>query len=310
MTDPARPAGSGPRARIGLGTVQFGLDYGITNAGGRVAPGTAAAILAAADAAGVTMLDTAPLYGESEAAIGAALAPDHGFAIVTKTGKFGGHVSGADAAEALRADFANSLATLRQDRVYGLLFHDPADLIGPHGPTLWREMEGLKGRGLVARIGVSVYDGGEIDTILARYPIDLIQIPYNPLDHRLIEGGQIGRLADRGVEIHARSLFLQGLLLQPAAEIPPRFGALGGAVAAMHAAFEARGLTCLEGVLAAAFECNAIARFVLGVTQLSELEEILRAADTVAALVDPVGFALDAPLDARILNPARWGELE
>lgn len=304
------PAGSGPRARIGLGTVQFGLDYGITNAAGRVAAGDAAAILAAADAAGITMLDTAPLYGESEAAIGAALAPDHGFEIVTKTGKFGAFAAGADAADALRAGFAHSLAALGQDRVYGLLFHDPADLIGPLGPVLWREMEGLKGSGLVTRIGVSVYDGEEIDTILERYPIDLIQIPYNSLDHRLIEGGQIARLAGRDVEIHARSLFLQGLLLQPAADIPSRFGGLADAIAAMHAAFEARGLTRLEGVLASAFECDAIARFVLGVTQLSELQEIVRAADTVAALVDPVGFALDAPLDARILNPARWGELE
>lgn len=310
MTSPARPAGSGPRARIGLGTVQFGLDYGITNAGGRVAPGDAAAILAAAGAAGIMMLDTAPLYGESEAAIGAALPAGHGFEIVTKTGKFGEHASTADAAEALRAGFDQSLAALGQDRVYGLLFHDPADLIGPHGPALWREMEGLKARGLVARIGVSVYDGEEIDTILARYPIDLIQIPYNPLDHRLIDGGQIASLVGRDVEIHARSLFLQGLLLQPAADIPPRFGALAGAVAAMDAAFAARGLTRLEGVLASAFECEAIARFVLGVTQLRELDEIVRAADAAAALVDPLDFVPEAPLDARILNPARWRELE
>lgn len=292
--------------RIGLGTAQFGLPYGITNAVGQVGSEDTGAILAVARESGIDTIDTANLYGTSEQVLGDA--DGAAFRIVTKTPKFAGQSKGV-ASAALRDALEQSLLKLRRGQVDALLLHDPDDLLGPLGPALWKEMESLKREGLVGKIGVSVYDGGEIDAALQRYPIDLVQLPYSPLDPRLIDGGQLARLAERGVEVHARSLFLQGLLLQPPANIAPKFGALADAVAQLRAAGATAGLDPLETVLALAFKRPEIDRFICGVTSAQELRAIVRAARRVEGVESPVHLATRAALDPRVLNPARWAEL-
>lgn len=296
-------------ARIGLGTVQFGLDYGVTNAAGKVPEREAGAILQLAARSGIRSLDTAYLYGDSETVLGRHLAGGDAFRIVTKTDKFGAAVSGADAGRMLRAAFEASLARLQQPRVYALLIHDADDLLGPYGAALWREMEALKQEGLTQRIGVSVYDGSQIDAALADYPIELVQLPYNPLDRRLVEGGQLDRLAAKGVEVHARSLFLQGVLLQDPGRLPPPLEPLAAALGEMHRTFADQGLSRLEGILASAFECGGISTFLCGVASADELQDIVLAADKAHTLRCSIKFASSHPLDPRLLNPARWSEL-
>lgn len=293
--------------RIGLGTVQFGLPYGVTNEGGRVRPAEAAEIIKLAAASGVDTIDTASLYGESEAVLGSIGVGS--FRIVTKTPKFGSSLSRDTAREQVRSAFAHSLEKLDCRRVYGLLLHDATDLLGPLGPALWGQMMTLKEQGLVAKIGVSAYEGSEIDQALDRYPIDLVQLPFNPIDDRLVAGGQLERLKCAGVEIHGRSLFLQGLLLQAPEQIPPLFAPIAEAVVELHAASDAAGLTPLEGVLAMAFQRREIDRFVCGVTSAQEWQAIVSAAKKAERVAKPIRFATHRPLDARFLNPARWPEL-
>ena len=72
-------------SRIGLGTAQFGLDYGISNLRGKVAESNVSDILDHAWKTGVKILDTAKLYGDSEAVLGRLMAPKHQFKIITKT---------------------------------------------------------------------------------------------------------------------------------------------------------------------------------------------------------------------------------
>jgi aryl-alcohol dehydrogenase-like predicted oxidoreductase len=293
--------------RIGLGTAQFGEDYGITNAAGRVGRAEAAAIIALAAKSGIDTLDSAPLYGDSEAAIGEAGAA--GFRIVTKTPKFGASSSEQAARAELRATFLRSLDKLGCDRVHGLLLHDPADLLGPIGPALWQEMEDLRAEGLVSRIGASMYEGEEIDRALDSYPLDLVQLPFSPLDQRLLDGGQLRRLSEAGVEVQARSLFLQGLLLAEPGQIPYRFAPVAAAMADLRAIFAEAGLTAVEGIVALAFERTEIDRFICGVTSAAELQAIIVAA--VAAESGAAQLPDYAPpkLDDRLLNPARWDEL-
>jgi aryl-alcohol dehydrogenase-like predicted oxidoreductase len=229
---------------------------------------------------------------------------------VTKTPKFASATSAAEAVAGLRAAFAQSLAKLKQPSVDALLLHEPSDLLGALGPALWAAMEELKGAGQVRAIGVSVYEGSEIDAALAAFPIDIVQIPWNPLDQRLENGGQLARLAAAGVEVHVRSLFLQGLLLQDAAAIPERFGPLRDAVAQLHAGFGAAGLSPLEGIFAHAFARPEVARFIVGVTRVAELDAILLAGRKAAEVKAAPIPSTASGLDARYLNPARWAELK
>jgi aryl-alcohol dehydrogenase-like predicted oxidoreductase len=294
-------------SRLGLGTAQFGLDYGITNQAGQVPQQEVRAILRAAEEAGINMLDTAHLYGESEEAIGRC-AGANSFSIVTKTPKFQGQAADRAAAQ-LRTAFQASLDKLGRQHVRGLLFHDAGDLLGPLGPSLWEEMRRMKAADRVERIGVSVYEGAEIDAVLDRFAVDIVQLPWNPVDNRLETGRQLEKLAAAGVEVHARSLFLQGLLLQPAEKIPDCFAPIREAVVDLDRRFAAAGLGRLEGILAAAFERREITRFVVGVTSAEEL----RAISLAALRAEGVDARLEIPayrgLDACYLNPARWAEL-
>lgn len=300
MTPPAA-------ARIGLGTVQLGLDYGVTNQNGRVPEGEAREILRLAAASGMDTIDTAFLYGDSEAVLGRCTPPET-LRIVTKTPKFAG-MGPDEAAAHLREAFAQSLARLGRERIHGLLLHDPADLSGPAGTALWAAMAALRAEGRVAKIGVSVYEGAEIDALLDRFPLDLVQLPWNPLDHRLEQGGQLDRLAAAGVEVHARSLFLQGLLLQDPAAIPERFAPVRRAVEALRAACAGEGLTMLEGVMALALARAGIDRFICGVAAAHELHAIVLAAETGQRVKHRLRLPIMDALDPLYLNPARWPEL-
>lgn len=299
------------KTKLALGTVQFGLPYGVTNTAGQVQPETVAAILARAASHGIDLLDTASLYGSSEAVLGEATRLGGGFRIVTKTAKFGDVSPGDRSAVSARFDaaLAGSLARLRTPSVDGLLAHDVNDLLGANGEHLWEKMQTAKARGLVARVGASIYTGDEIDRLLERFRPDIVQVPINILDQRLVRGGQLDKLAQAGIEIHARSIFLQGLILQDPAALHPKFGVLADSLSGIRGAAASAGLTVLEAALAGAAASGRISHMVVGVTSVGELEEIASATKALAkraVVPDLTGWGCE---DERLLNPARWNEL-
>ena len=281
--------------RLGLGTAQFGLDYGISNALGKVPQEDVARILARAEAAGIDLLDTAALYGDSEAAIGAAIGPERPFRIVTKTA--------AGDVTALRRGFERSLSRLRRAQLYGLLAHAPADLLKPGGELLWHEMTALKESGLVRKIGYSAYNGAELDALMARFPPDLVQVPLNALDQRLLQNGRLAGLKRLGVEIHARSVFLQGLLLMEMDRVPADLRA--SRELSDYARFLARsGIGRLQGALQFIGGVEFVDVALVGVASREQLEECVglfaRARD------DRPDFSTVACTDEVLLNPSKW----
>jgi aryl-alcohol dehydrogenase-like predicted oxidoreductase len=287
-----------------LGTVQFGLDYGISNTQGRTGPDEVARILELARLRGIEVLDTAPAYGTSEAVLGACRAASAGFHIVTKTPKLD-VAAGEDAdyaAAALEQTLRASLDKLATTSVYGLLFHRAQDLRGPGGSALWQRARACRAAGLVKKLGVSVYDGAEIDAALELDGLELVQLPINVLDQRLLVSGHLDRLKAAGVEIHARSVFLQGLLLMEPAALPPGMARAQAPLAAFHAAAAARGLSPLEAALGFVVGLDQIDIALCGVNDAAQLEAICA---RVTAL-DPNDFAMLAAGDPTLLNPSQW----
>ncbi|HXI60358.1 MAG TPA: aldo/keto reductase, partial [Polyangia bacterium] len=160
--------------KLGLGTAQFGLDYGIANAVGKTPLEEVRRILSEAERAGVRLVDTACLYGDSEEALGRSLPAKHEFRIVTKTPKFPAGF-GATEARTLQETFAGSLQKLGVPRVYALLAHQADDLLGADGDRFMDALLALKDRGLVAKVGASVYTPAQVDGLLARGRIDVVQ---------------------------------------------------------------------------------------------------------------------------------------
>lgn len=273
--------------KLGLGTVQFGQAYGVSNTRGQVSDEDVRAILGCAARAGVAVLDTAANYGEAEAVLARQnLAP---FRTVTKT------ISVKNGVEAVVARARQSAASLKADT---LLVHSVADL---ENADLWPALQRLKADGTFRKIGISVYVSDGPAAVAARFKPDTMQLPFSLLDQRLLQDGTLSRLKELGVEIHARSLFLQGLLFLE--KMPEKLRHVEAALAEIRSIIRKAGSTPLAATLAFALSRPEIDIALVGVTQLSELEEIVGA----AALPPP---ALDWPAlalrDEIALTPSLW----
>lgn len=291
---------------LGIGAAQFGMAYGISNRDGQTPPAEVAAILRYAGDAGLAVIDTAHGYGQSETVLGGALPAGTAFRIVTKTPAFPARPVRQVDAEQLERSFLASLAKLGQRSVAGLLVHGADDLIAPGGERLHAKLLQLKARGLVGKIGASVSSGEQIDALLERCEIDLVQLPVNVLDRRLIESGRIARLQRRGVEVHARSIFLQGLLLMAPDDAPPYFEPLRPLLRRYHECRREQGLTPEEAACCFIAGVPGIDQVIVGVNRLDQLVQNVAAfrktyAPETRRLLD--GFSIDNP---RFLDPALW----
>ncbi len=287
--------------KIGLGTVQFGLDYGVSNKSGKTPPQEVKRIIETAAQNGIRVIDTAALYGTSEDSLGMALPAGHAFDIITKTIKFGKVTIGDDDAAALESAFARSLSRLKAPSVYGLMMHDADDLLKDGGAKLFEKMVELKKAGLVKKIGASVYTAEQIDRLLSGFSIDLVQLPVNVLDQRLIKSGHLAKLRSAGVEVHGRSAFLQGLLLMDPDGLAPFFEPVKEHLRLYHGFLEQENISPVHGAIGFVAGLDEIDTVVCGVETSDQLLDILKARPLSLPAFDK--FAIS---DERMLNPAKW----
>lgn len=292
--------------RLALGTVQFGLSYGITNTEGQVSEADVGKILQEASLHGIEMLDTAAAYGESEIVLSKQSAATQ-FELISKTLPLSGTNSGLEqVAQALNL----SLSRLALHRpLYGMLIHHAEDLLGPLGDNIWKLLQEKKQQGRICKIGVSVYSAQELDLIYQRYAVDLVQLPHNVLDQRLRISGHLQRLQDNAIEIHVRSAFLQGLLLQDTADLPVHLQELKPALARFQQRAGELGCSTLTLALSYLYQQTAINRVLVGVVNTQQLTEIMAAWTEAASL--PLHCADDLAIEAEhLLNPAKWSLLK
>jgi aryl-alcohol dehydrogenase-like predicted oxidoreductase len=200
-------------SRIGLGTVQFGLDYGISNTHGQLTGDTVKELLQIAVENHIDTLDTAHGYGDAEKVLGnTGLASV--FSIVSKI-PAGVHAPG------LREAFRESLNRLGVDGLYGLLFHDFSTWQADE--KLWDILAGMRAEGTIQKAGFSLYYPQQLEKLLDRgIPFDLVQLPYNIFDRRFEPF--LETLSEKGVEVHIRSVFLQGIFFLKEDTLRKKFG--------------------------------------------------------------------------------------
>lgn len=277
--------------KLALGTVQFGSGYGAFGTGQKVPESEVAAILNRAQTASVDLLDTARAYGEAETVLGAERAAER-FRIVTKCPKLSGT---ADPAAELLAHFETSCSFLGTNRIAGYLLHSALDL--EHRGVL-AALEGLVRQGRVERFGVSVYSFEEAESLCARYPLNLVQLPANVLVPWFRNGG-----LPPAVEVHARSAFLQGFLLHDPERLPDRFRRWRSTLEMFRARAAALNLTPLQAALAPLLHSRYICRVVVGVDSLAQAEELLSAATT-----GPADLGDFPDVSTELTDPRAWEE--
>ncbi len=284
--------------RLALGTVQFGLLYGIANQDGQVGRDEAAAIMDSAWAEGLDTLDTAIAYGESEQVLGEIGVGQ--WQVISKLPTI--PESCTDVAAWVQESVLSSLERLKLPKLRGLLLHRSQQLLGPQGEALYRALVALKDQGKVEKIGVSIYGPDELDALWSHYQFDLVQAPFNIIDRRLATSGWLSRLHQAGTEVHIRSVFLQGLLLMEAANRPATFNRWQPLWQQWHRWLDEQTLTPLQACLGFALSQTEIDRVVVGIDSLKQLQGILASVEA-PAVMPPTSLMCE---DLDLINPSHW----
>ena len=305
---------AGRSAQFVLGSVQLGLSYGAANRSGKPPRETALRLVRRAANAGVAEFDTARAYGDAEERLGAALAGRRSIRTVTKLAPLSDLAPDASR-ETVRAAVDESIAqscnALRVKSLDCLLLHRASHMTAYDG-AIWKRLHEHLGEGRVGALGVSVQSPAEVHEALAQPRVTHIQLPFNLLDWRWREAGAIAALVARpDVTVHARSVFLQGLLAANDPAIwPPIPGVDAPALVAWleesARAFRRDGVADLA--LSFARGQDWIDGVVVGQETEAQLDENLRLC-TLPPLSAADCDALEASaprLPQALLDPAKW----
>ncbi len=287
-------------ARLALGTAQIGARYGATN---RFPPPDAIEVgvmLERAAATGVAWIDTAPAYGEAEALLGPHLERFPNLRVATKISSLTGIPPG-EAGPELRRSVSRSLERLRRDRIELLLLHRAADLFRVDAADLQTTLTQLKAAGTIERVGVSLYDPADLDAVLAASELDVVQAPLNPLDRRFAAEDVRQKLRDRGIAFHARSLFLQGLLVAASPDLP-NFAKHHAALASWARWLSDHRISPVAACLDTLRTSSWVEVGIVGAATAGQLTEIL---DGAAAVNEVPDFDLPS-VDLDLIDPRRW----
>jgi len=277
--------------KLALGTAQFGLDYGITNHSGQVAIDEVKDILEYAKTNNIDTLDTAARYGNSEQVLGEVGV--NNYRIITKSTPLKNGV------DRVIKDFYQSLDNLNTGQVDGLLIHNIDDVKDKRFGDLFHKLNELKEEGLINKIGFSTYTPDQVYFLLENFDFDLIQVPFNVFDTRLIKGGQLQALKKKNIEIHARSIFLQGVLLD-FDNLSSYFSRWEKQFDKYQGAVEKSGLSLLEYALNFTLNVQEIDKILVGVNSIDQLKEIVQSKKKQSSLS---AFPIN---DISLLNPGLW----
>ena len=281
--------------KIILGTAQFGMDYGIANQSGKVNNREIESILNFAYENGINTLDTAKIYGESEKSIGNYLKnTNKKWNVITK----------------IKHTEDSILKQLNDSREK--LTIDPSILLA-HTAELYINkkfqlmLQKIKVGKLIHTIGVSLYNEKEINQVLEmEIKPEIIQLPINILDTRLYRSGILSELCKRGIEIHVRSVFLQGLFYLSKTDLRSRFYDVVPHLNQLESIALRYSLTIAELSLLWIVSLKEISKVIIGIDNLNQLKEHLR---TLKKSIDISVFEEALSIcynNEKILNPSLW----
>lgn len=281
-----------------LGTVQFGLDYGINNLNGKIDKLQVFDILKQSNNYNIQILDTASAYGNSESIIGDFLSENRNikFDIITKI-KFDANISFAMALD-------NSLINLKQNKVKYLMFHSYQDYLHFKAEltSLNSKFKGLK----YDYLGVSVYTNDEIKNVIEDINIELIQVPFNLLDNEFQRGKYLINAKNNGKTVHVRSVFLQGLFFMDINNLPGNLIALKEKIKQIQDLAKSNNLTISEMAMKYVLSKSYIDGVLFGVDTLSQLNMNLKLSN--GSLSDDLLSKIDNIIveNNLLLNPSKW----
>ena len=290
-----------------LGTVQLGKDYGIANKSGQPSFKESREIIKTAWDRGIRYFDTAQGYGNSEVVLGKIL-KDLGISrkafIISK---ISGEVDKLGEAKTLNA-IERSLKVLNINKLYGLFLHDPRNAL-LHGKMAYKVINKIKSYALADRIGVSVYNCKDALKVLESDIFDIVQMPFNIFDQHYFKDNVYKLAKKNDKPVFIRSIFLQGLLLMDALQLPERLKRFAGFLAKRDKLCREFGLNIKELAI------GYVKKRACGSAIIFGAETHKQVADTIdifsrVRLTNEVVTRIEEELsveDERLIDPSRWG---
>ena len=284
-----------------LGTVQFGLQYGVNNNNAKPSTENVKNILDYAFENGITILDTAEAYGDSQTIIGKYHnSSKNKFEVITKFSP-----SRKDLSETLTIRITQNLKELGIDSLYSYMFHSFQDF-KLYFDIYKSEINKLKKSGIIKKTGVSIYTNDEIEELLKYEGIDLIQLPFNLLDNTNQRSAVIKKAKDKGIEIHTRSAFLQGLFFKNSKKLPGKLMALKPYLNVINRISENNNLKLNDLSLNYVMQQENIDNVLIGVDSVDQLKEnILSLQKEIPQEVITQIDLIDVK-ETALLNPSNW----
>lgn len=286
---------------LAIGTAQFGLDYGISNFSGKVKLEEVKKIIRFAKISGIDTIDTARDYGDSEESIGKC--DISSFKVVTKIGTITGYED--NIYNWSKQEVKSSLKKLGIEKMHGILLHRPLELLSKNGDELFKSISKIKRDKLVEKIGVSVYSIDDLINIVDKFDIDIVQLPINIINQEIINSGFLKVLKRKKIEIHARSCFLQGLLLLDYNEIPLKFKKWSNIFLDWHNWLKKNNINAVQGCLSFINSIDGIDKVIVGIENVSQLKELINYSNNKDIKNFPDLFSNDIDL----IDPSNWSSL-
>ena len=285
--------------RIVLGGAQLGLPYGILNGGETLSREEVARILDTAVDHGIDSIDTAIAYGQSESIIGET--SQNRFNIISKLPPLPVDVS--NVSEWVHSQVQGSLSRLKCTSLDALLLHRPQDLTGAQGAELYAAIGSLMAEKMIHRFGVSIYSPDDLEGIIGTFDIHVVQAPLNVFDRRIL--GVTDQLSALNIEVHVRSVFLQGVLIANPKNRPQRFEPWSEHFALFDEWVRSSGVSAMACCLGFALQQPGIAKLVIGTTSAESLDEIMTSIpNSVLEVPTHLQSSVEQLIDPRFWNAA------
>lgn len=287
--------------KIIIGTVQFGLNYGINNKMGKPDYETVKEILDYAINNDINYLDTAEAYGDSHEVIGRYhQSSSKRFNVITKFSS-----KRNDLPAKLTDRIYKDIEVININSLYAYMFHSFADF-KLYAESFKNELIKLKKEGIIKKVGVSLYTNQEVEEALRSDLIDLIQIPFNLLDNNNQRLESLKKMKERNIEIHCRSVFLQGLFFKTKNELPVSLQKLSPYIDKIHKVSKNVNVGINDLSLSYAFHQSSIDKILIGVDSVDQLKQNISSLSRsipkyVFDQVDEIVVG-----EINLLNPSNW----
>jgi len=256
--------------KLVIGTANFGMTYGQGDHAEKLSEKAIREIIELAKCHGIQTLDTAISYGDCSQRLGNIDVKE--WKIITKVPQIPNNIS--NVFEWVEHIIYKSVKEIGISSFEGILIHNPKDITGKNGEKLLQSLHDLKIKGLTKKIGVSVYGKDDLESILKIFQPEIVQCPLNIIDTRMLKNNYLSNLSKMGIEIHIRSIFLQGILSFSSDSIPKEFIKFKDFWTDWKLWLMSKKLNPIEACIRFVNSIEGVNKIILGVNSTSHLEEI------------------------------------